>query len=315
VRVFDPRRQVWTILALALIAGCGSSASLGGGIAGTSAVVAPITGFGSVIVGGIEFDTRGALVTIEGDPATVGDLKLGMVAAVRGVVDTSGARGVAQRIAVEHLAEGPLNAIDTASGTLTLLGQQVITAATTVFDPVPLAQLEPNEYVEIGGFFDASGNIRATRVARQLQKLEIAVKGFVQQLDVKAKTFRLEGLTVDFATAGIIGAPQGLQNGLLVEVSADTPAVDGVLSATDIEVKGASALVDEGDGLKVEGFVTRILSPTDLLVNGNQAVHLTPTTRFVHGNPSDLALDAHIDIDGVAGANGVLIATKVDFSF
>src|SRR5262249_29961301 len=145
--------------------------------------------------------------------------------------------------------------------------------------------------------FDASNDIRATRVASQLQKLEIAVKGFVQQLDATARTFHLEALTVDFSAALIMGAPpDGLHDGLLVEAAAAAPPVGGVLSATDVDVKSAGADVDEGDGLKVEGFVTRILSPIDLLVNGNQAVRLTPATRFVHGSASDLVLDARVDI-------------------
>src|SRR5262249_22691322 len=160
----------------------------------------PITGFGSVFVGGIEFDTSGATVTIEGDLAVVEDLKLGMVASVRGRVDARSGRGIADRIAVEHLVEGPVGAVDTASGTLTRLGQQVVTTPNTVFDASPLSELKPSEYVEIGGFFDASNKIRATRVGRQLRKLEIAVEGFVQQLDTRAKTFRLEALTVDFGT-------------------------------------------------------------------------------------------------------------------
>jgi len=314
VRAFDPRRSLRKLVVLALVAACGSSATMGGGIAGTSSVVAPISGFGSIIVGGIEFDTNGALVTIEGDPAQVSDLKLGMVAMVRGVVDPRGARGVAQRVAVEHLAEGPLEAVDVAAGTISLLGQQIITNPATVFDPTPLSQLVQNEYIEVGGFFDASGRIRATRVARKFQNLEIAVKGYVVGLDAQAGTFQLGGLTVDFHSAIITGAPQGgLQNGLLVEVGADVPPVGSVLSATDVDVKNPSAIADEGDGLKVEGFVTQISSPTVLEVNRNQRVQLTPKTRFEHGSPGDLVLDAHVDIDGVAGADATLVATKVDF--
>mgnify|MGYP000950075050 CR=1 FL=1 len=67
-----------------------SGSPMGGGIAGTSSVRAPISGFGSVIVGGIEFDIDSAVVTIEGDPARASDLELGMVATVRGTVDASG---------------------------------------------------------------------------------------------------------------------------------------------------------------------------------------------------------------------------------
>ena len=313
-RISGRLRLAGMLLGGALAAACGGNALMGGGIAGTSSVVAPISGFGSIFVGGIEFDTATAIVTIEGDPALVSDLKLGMVATVRGTVDARGRRGVAQRVAVEHLAEGPIESIDGARGTLRVLEQQVLTDSSTVFDPA-LDQLAPGDYLEIGGFFDASGRIRATRVARPQFKREIAVKGFVDQLDVVARTFRLEDLTVDFGNAVVTGAPPaGLRDGLLVEAAADVPSVGGVLSATDVEVKDPSSQFDEGDGLKVEGFVTAIQSSTDLVVNGSQAVRISDATRFVNGARADLVLDARVDVDGVAGPGGVLVALKVDFA-
>src|SRR5215471_17260210 len=111
------------LLLLASGLSCNGSAAMGGGIAGTSSVRAPIAGFGSIIVGGIEFDISGATITIEGDPAQASDLKLGMVASVRGTVDATHHRGVAQQVATEHLGQGPLDSVDVAHATLTMLAQ------------------------------------------------------------------------------------------------------------------------------------------------------------------------------------------------
>jgi hypothetical protein len=288
---------------------------MGGGIAGTSSVLGAISGFGSVIVGGIEFDTTRAAITIEGDPVDESALKLGMVAAVRGTVDRRTGRGVAELVAVEDLAEGPLDAVDRATGTLRLLDQQVLTDAETVFDPVPLAELERDDHVEVSGFLDASARIRATRVARKLEDLEIELKGFIEDLDSSASTFRLGGVTVDFAGAIVEGAPTGgLANGLFVEIEGEDRPSGGVLTAVGVEVLDPSLMAEAGDGLEVEGFVTEILSPSDFVLNGGQRVRLTPDTRFEGGSAADLALDAFVEAEGVADQDGVLVATEIEFS-
>jgi hypothetical protein len=304
------RRLRWAALAC-LGAACGS-VSMGGGIAGTSSVLGSISGFGSIVVAGIEFDTTGAAITIEGDPATEADLRLGMVAAVRGVVDGRG-RGTAQAVNVEDIVEGPIERLDAATATLVVLAQDVVIAG-AVLDPLPLADLEPGDDVEVSGFRDASGRIRATRVARKLEDVEIEIKGVVTDLDRATSRFAIGALIVDFAGALIEGAPPGgLENGLLVEVEAEEPPTDDLLVAIGVEIVDPSLAGDAGDGLKVEGFVTAIVSSTELIVNDGQRVTITSETRFVNGGPADLVLDAGVEVEGVAAPDGSLRATEIEF--
>jgi len=302
------------VVSLVVAAACGSS-SMGGGIAGTSSVLGAISGFGSIIVGGIEFDTSNAMITIEGDPVTESDLKLGMVAAVRGVVDRRSQRGTADVVTVNHLAEGPLDAVAASTGTLLLLGQQVLSDTQTVFDPVPLAELEPDDVVEVNGFLDTGGRIRATRVERKVGDTDIELRGFIEDLDTEGSSFRIGGLVVEFSGALIEAAPAtGLANGLFVEIEAEDRPVGGVFVAVGVEVIDPTLMADEGDGLGVEGFVTQITSATEFVVNGAQRVRITSGTRFEGGDASDLALDRFVDVDGVADPDGVLAATEVEFS-
>jgi hypothetical protein len=301
------------IALLAVGVACGSS--MGGGIAGTSSVLGAISGFGSIVVAGIAFDTTRAAITIEGDPVDESALKLGMVAAVRGAVDGRTRRGVAEVVAVEDLAEGPLDAVDAPAASLLLLGQQVLSDAATVFDPVPLAELAPDDDVEVSGFLDASGRIRATRVERKLEDVEIELKGFIQELDASRATFRIGGVLVDFSDAIIEGAPTtGLAGGLFVEVEAEERPVGGVLAAIGVEVLDPTLMAEVGDGLEVQGFVTAITSATDFVLNGAQRVRITADTRFEGGGASDLALDRFVEAEGVADQAGVLIATEIEFS-
>ena len=72
-----------------LMAGCGGgggggTTTAGGGVAGSSATGA-ITGFGSIIVGGVRFDDSTASVQDDDDvPRTSSELKMGMVVKNKG---------------------------------------------------------------------------------------------------------------------------------------------------------------------------------------------------------------------------------------
>jgi hypothetical protein len=221
---------------------------------------------------------------------------------------------VAQSVLSDDLVEGPLETLDPSAMTFAVLSQQVVADLETVFEPVPLQSLLPTDFVQVFGFLDASGRIRATRVERRSPAVEIEVKGYVQQLDPTAGSFRINALTVDFSAALIQGAPPGgLQNGLFVEVEGAGPPVGAVLTAIGVDVLDPSLMTEEGDGLKVEGFVTMVVSATEVVVNGNQRVLTTADTRFERGGAGDLVLDAEVDVTGVADADGALVATEIEF--
>jgi hypothetical protein len=309
------RQVVRLLLLLTVAAACGgggAGTSIGGGIGGTSSVLGPITGFGSVIVGGIEFDTDGATVTIDGSPAVPSDLKLGMVASVRGVVERGRRRGVASSIVADDLLQGPIQSFAPDGSGFTALQQVVLIDASTVFDPAPLGQLATDDVVLVDGFLDAQGRVRATRVERRTSDLELELKGFVADLDPGAQTFRINALRIAYADAVIQGAPDGLANGLFVEVDLDEPPVAGRATATDIDVLDPALMADSGDGLKVEGFVTQVVSPTEFVVGAGQRVRTDGATRFENGSAADVVIDAQVDVAGVAEPDGTLRATEVE---
>lgn len=300
-----------TLLVAAGACSGGGGGSIGGGIGGTSSVLGAISGFGSVIVSGIEFDTDTATVIIDGSPAPVSDLKLGMVATVRGTVAPGGKRGVAESVISDDLAQGPIERIDVAAGTFTVLEQQVVSDASTVFDPVPLDRLAVGDVVQLSGFLDAQGRIRATRVERRPVGVEIEVKGTIHDLDAAASTFRINALLVAFAGALVEGAPDGLRDGLFVDVEGEGPPVGGIFTAIGVDVLDPTLMADPGDGLKVEGFVTEVVSDSEFVVNG-QRVRIDAATRFENGDASDVALDTEVDVTGVAEGGGALLASEVE---
>ena len=104
----------FTLLSI-VITGCGGGGGggsvAGGGIGGTGITNGTVTGFGSVFVNGVEFETSGSSFDVDDDPAAVeGDLDIGMVVTVVGVVNSDGVTGTATSIKYDDEVEGPIAA-------------------------------------------------------------------------------------------------------------------------------------------------------------------------------------------------------------
>ena len=122
-----PRWRAPALLMSVILASCGG----GGGGGSTTAppppstkvtyVTGSISGFGSVIINGVRYESDSATVTKEGKTATQGDLKAGEVITLRA---ETGADGVPHAKSIEQgrLVQGSVTAIDTAANTLTISG-------------------------------------------------------------------------------------------------------------------------------------------------------------------------------------------------
>ena len=64
--------------------------------------------------------------------------------------------------------------------------------------------------------------------------------------------------------------------------------------------------------VEIEGLITRFASATDFAVAG-KPVTTNSSTRFENGSAADLALNVKVEAEGQIDANGVLVATKVQF--
>jgi hypothetical protein len=221
---------------------------------------------------------------------------------------------VAETVTVEMLVQGPVESVDTNDGRVVALGQTILTDAGTVFDGVALDALQPGDPISVSGFFDAEDRIRASRIELPLEP-EIALVGTIRNLDASGETFELGGLVVRFGEALVKNAPPGgLADGTLVEVDADEPPQGGVLDAIEVDVLTSFLMGEEGDLLEVEGFVTEVTSATEFVVNATQRVRITSQTLFVRGAATDLVLNARLEAEGLADADGVLVAEEVEFA-
>lgn len=300
------------------ISACGDSGSSQSSNTKTTSGV--ITGFGSVFVNGVEYETAGASVEVDGTAGSENDLEIGMVVTVEGS-DNGDGTGTASAIRFADEVEGMVLANNiTVDGTLDVMGQTVHVTTDTSFESYDAAHLAPadipvNAKVEVSGYSDGSGVIYATRIEEKQHTAgdEIEVKGNITSLDTAASTFMIGSLTIDYSNATELPSP--MANDLYVEVKSNSEPAGGVLAAAKVEieddgVKGEQG--DEGEEIELEGVVTSVVSNTEITVNG-QTVLLSTTTEFEDGATlAGLVAGAKIKVEGAFDANGVLVAEEIE---
>ena len=296
-----PMRLMWVAALCALVVACGGG---GGGVGegGTGAIASgPITGFGSIIVGGVRYDDSSASVSDDDHAVRRSDeLRLGMVVTIEATpIDaaTLTARALTIRIAGE--VAGPLEAVDAVARTLRVFGQRVGVTTYTAFDDrlaAGLAGLRVGDPVQVYGYLDrARGLIVATRIEPYAVASATKLRGPIEAIDTVARTITVGGQTV---STTVVALPSGLAVGgwalQRVELSG------GILRATRIE---ASTLhLDERQEARLEGRVTAFTSQNSFSIDG----------VAVDGNgvASGVALGERVEVEGTVVA-GVVVASRV----
>jgi hypothetical protein len=310
--------------------GCGGGGSDGGGVAlppttppptggitRTGFAVGPITGFGSVIVNGVTYDTSGASFTKDGLPATQADFSVGQVVLVSGSINDDGTNATANTVEFDDVVEGPVSSVNEPLSQIVVLGQTVLLTATTSIDdscPGTLDDLLLVPAVEVSGLADANGLIEATRIECRDGTWDgvMEVNGLVSGHNSSAMTFMINNLEVDYSAAAVDNFPTAgvINDGDPVEAKG-TVLNGNTLDATRVEYKGNRFAGDDGDHAEIEGFITRFVLASDFDVSGIP-VTTTGSTTYEGGTATDLGLNLKVEVDGEFNASGVLVATKVD---
>jgi len=307
----------------ALAASCGGgiggsgSPMAGGGIGGSGSADAKgtITRFGSVFVGGIEFDAGEAEVRINGAAAAESDLRAGMPVRVAGSVDPAGLTGTASRIEYRSRLVGVVESVDAADGSLRVLGQAVLRDAfTALYDPAS-EKIEAGNVVEVGGCDDGDA-IRATYLRRRHPVFVpgttvLELSGVVRDLNAAGRTFRIGDQMVDFAGAALAGFAGGLPlDGDACRVGSSSGLVAGALVADRVTAEPADGPGADGAWGAVEGVVSEAF-PGGASVAGT-AVRTGLATSYEAGGESGLVPGTRLAVRG-AWRGGALEASVVRF--
>ncbi len=306
---------VATLIFMMACGGGGASSSGGIGGSGFTAVsVGSVSAIGSITVNGVRYETTGAAVTRDdGASFAEADLRRGLVVEVNGQVNADGVNGTATTVTVLTAVQGPVDQIDAATSSLTVMGQPVAIDDQTLFDD----NIDPNnlngivdDIVEVSGTVDPDGTIRAMRIEAKPGETLRKVRGFVNTLS--APTFTINGLTIDFSSAlpndfGASGPPPNVfvaVRGTILDRGSNTL----IAAVVDDQTR---SFADEAN-VEIEGFITAAAGSLFTLVSGAGTFQFQPDagTTFEGGVAADLAVGLKVEVEG-AFSGGVLIADKV----
>lgn len=313
------------LLVCVLLASCGvgDGQIAGGGIGGTGITTGTLTGFGSIFVNGIEFDTAGASRNID-DVATVSNgfddisvMGAGMVVTVTGTINPDGITGTATSITYDAVVSGPIGVPpsedpDGVRKTFGVLDQTVLVDRDqTVFVNTDYASLQMHDVVELSGFFDSAGTLMVTRLewqGRLGQGTVVETRGVVSGFD-GIDTFSIGALNVTFSGATVFeDLPGTVTNGQHVEVNGVLQGANSIL-ATRIQRESETVEYYTGE-IRIEGLVTSFTDIGNFRLDGlpvdASAAAFSPLSLA-----ASLANDQRIEVQGTI-AGGMVVADLVE---
>ena len=306
----------WLLVALLAFSSCGDVtyfADLGAG-GGGGAAVGPVTGFGSVKIGGAVFSTDNATIA-DDQGRSIDNVIEGMVLTVRGTLDQDFKAGSAATVAIEREVRGPVDddgvALD--NNTIRVLGQAVLVNPATVMvrsgggefglgdlkTDVDNNALHPE--LEVHGWRDGQGLLHAAYIGRGRDNVvadeTVWIRGTVGGFDALMRTFLIGEQKVDFTglpAAGRVNWPlTGLADGMIVDVRGRLDAVGG-----------GGILRTDRTGDRIEGITVSL---------GKSGDRVTLDGYVLSGTVSSFGLSApggSITVNGGAGATGDVFAVR-----
>lgn len=297
------------LLVIALAAGlaaCGGSGGSGDVTQSPPAAATPqtsvgqITGFGSVYVNGVEYDTSGSSYDVDDGPASGDDaLAVGMVVKVKGSVNADGRTGSAEAIIYDDDIEGIVenlatDANDTSVKTFTVMGISIRASEnSTNFDGeddpgFSFGTIMNGNNVEVSGSFDGDILI-ATYIEKQdADDDEFEAKGTVtlyngsDQFVLLLKNESTLNVTI---AAGAEIPSAGVVEGQYVEVEGTIPdpvnAPDSLL-ASKVELEDEDRISDDDDDeVEIKGTLSYDMdsgtwSVMDVALNFNGGTEYSP---------------------------------------
>ena len=323
--LFDKKILPAMICSVLLVSACGGgNDSQDDSAIGSYRTSGIITGFGSVYVNGIKYETDTSSFEVDDDTeATQDDLRLGMNVTIKGSINPDGLTGYADQIIYENELEGPVSAIDNSDPSnviITILGQDITINADTYFDNddnnLSIDSIQPGDLLEVSGYTTPDGII-ATHIEKQndifiANVTEIEIKGDIENLS--DNQFTLRDLTIAFdGDTELDDIPGGqLVNGLHVEVKGTLNDTADLLSATEIEAEVEGLGDDDADEVELEGVIYDYDENTQSFFIQGQEIDASMAPELV---PSTLELNDYLYVE-VEGSlvDGVLIAEEIQLN-
>ena len=277
---------------------------------GASIDFGDIQAFGSVILNDVTINTGSADFVVEGASGSQSDLRQGQQVLVLSDSGGATATGVHYRSNVK----GPVTSVtvvdaEQGAARFVVLGQTVVSDATTTFSNINLVDIAASNLLEVSGTIDSRGAVQASFIELKASLAEYKVTG--RTSNTTPTNFTINGLTVDYTSATLDDFNGPIADNDVVEVkgapgSFTTP---DQLVAAKVELLPVLA-VGNSVPARIEGFINGFVSATDFEVQ-TAPVSTTSSTIFVNGSAASLAVNVKVQVEGPFDANGTLQATKV----
>lgn len=328
-------RYVLGALSMGALAACGGEGGGGlgvadGGIRGTGSSVGPISGFGSVFVNGVRFDTGdlNGRVQSDDDITTETALDEGMILRIDGQWRENG-EGTANRLGYDDTLRGPIS-VDTAwtdasqTAVISIQGLVVnIDRQTVVKGVTTPANLADGDLVRVSGWRLANGDFRAslvrvhpgTGVAFDMDN-EIELEGQVVIFNASPCRFTIGTVLVrcDNPNLQYESLTQAdLSSGPFIEVEGNL--LGGDLEALEIrEDDQRRYRRGSDDDIEFSGPVTEgFSSSTSTFAMNGITVNVTVDTEFDDGlSGQDLLTGLLIQVEGDYQSNGAINALEIE---
>ena len=313
-------------VSLSTCGGIGGSELAGGGTGGTGISTGAVSGYGSVVVNDVHYNTNAKTKKFshgkDNSAAIDQDLfRVGMVVTIR---YTPGDNNAVEIDYAPNLV-GTIAAKDSVPDlAIRVLGHTVVLDNAGLFD-----NLAQSGVVEVSGFVDASGRIRATYVEPMhpapLPGETFEIKGFISDPRPSDGTFEIGPLpdgsgstvTVSYTPGAIRDLPAEPAHGMYVQVvTRDTQPGSGGIRANTVAPFVPRSVFPEGATVDLEGLVTTPWSgfgnDLSFAVEGKR-VRWEAGTEFGGGTRDDLRqTNLKVQVHGMEN-RGDLSAARIVF--
>ncbi|PXX93787.1 hypothetical protein DIT71_03035 [Marinobacter vulgaris] len=327
-------------LALGILTACGGGGGSGdldvaeGGIRGTGSSVGPVSGFGSVVVNGVRFNTENLNGGVQSDDgiSMESELDEGMILRVNGEWQDDG-QGTANLVEYDDTLRGVIETITPdASGAgefirLVVLGQTVVVNKQTVVSGTTytdlLAQKGTGLSIRVSGWRQEDGSFRASYVGViPATGSDVELEGAIEEDSVQQGSFIIGGIEVTY-DANNVEFGEGLGVSDLVpgrffevegsytgdtlqarEIERDDFRRYGRNAAEDIEL---TSTIQESFRSSGSGAQTGTFLISDL------TVQVTGDTELDGGlTVSDLQQGILVEVEGEFAADGTVVAEEIE---
>jgi len=265
-----------------------------------------ISGFGSVFLNGVEYDTiTEVVVTFAGQSIPFEDLDVGDVIVLS--KSTSGSESTElTEIEVVTLAIGPIQSFTTTSASETVyrvLEQNIIATPLTFID----ADLVVNDVVAVSGLRNRDGDIVASKIYRLPDDTDTnRVRGVISDLDLANAKFNLGDFTVHLADdistddlADDVMVEVEINSGSTVVAITIVDTADLFQENTQLEFKAQIKAESDEELTLVTGLIPEIIAP------------LSDDITVTDGSQSDLVAGKWILVSGSFDENEQLILSGI----